>query len=797
MSAKPTLQRTRLAVIAALSLLAPAAEAASGSFTFVTGDVAVTKVNGQRLTAARGVEVDPGDLIATGASGMAQLTMIDKARLSLRPNTQFRIEQYQRSADSAEGAVLNLLRGTLRTFTGLIAAQNREKFVMKTRVATVGIRGSGNILYACSGRECDESVASGATGDVAVNHTIEGSHAVTNLVDAAPGLPPQQGGAQTLITGPGQTVLIAGGQAPRYIPTPQFIADTATNPTGTAKASQPDAGGTGSDAQATRNFAPGDNRAVPSTQQGSQTPVGNNPLGFVIIDASGNVGADPTNLRDVIIASSGPFLGQASASNLNFDGASNTLRGYTSYAGSLTDLQPAMVGGEIRENRAVSVGGVAIVMGRWEGAGLGFNGAGSAVPVAGNLHWIYGQSGFPTYLSDVLTGTATYTLAAATSPTNQNNTPGTLGSATLNVNFTNRTLGLQMGVTMPAAGSNGGGSWNISADNVAFSLNTFFATTGDRLVIINGTGQSSATNGALSGAIEGSFVGLNLSAAILGFGISDQTATSAANHNTVTGVAALAGPAQNGAAAYREGRVSDPNGFLASSDFSRNYATTNRPEEVTSDSEGRVTAFVAPYGGLGSRASYSLGTAQVVQSGFDAETGLVWGRWGNGVANVSAGGQNQALNLSGQSLHYIFAGQQQGPVALPLTGTGVYDVIGSTAPTDNAGHVGTLGSATLQANFTNRTAQATVNVSIAGQNWIGTAPNMPIYRDQYFGASTGSSLPGVTNVSPFAISCNPGCGAGATGSLDGFFTGRSGQRAGVLYNMGGVQGAVAFGRRGG
>ena len=41
------------------------------------------------------------------------------------------------------------------------------------------------------------------------------------------------------------------------------------------------------------------------------------------------------------------------------------------------------------------------------------------------------------------------------------------------------------------------------------------------------------------------------------------------------------------------------------------------------------------------------------------------------------------------------------------------------------------------------------------------------------------------------------CGAGATGSFDGFFTGRTGQRAGMMYNLGGVQGAVAFGRRGG
>ncbi len=50
-------------------------------------------------------------------------------------------------------------------------------------------------------------------------------------------------------------------------------------------------------------------------------------------------------------------------------------------------------------------------------------------------------SGYPTYLSDVLHhGTATYALASATAPTNQVNTAGTLNSATLNVNFSNRTL---------------------------------------------------------------------------------------------------------------------------------------------------------------------------------------------------------------------------------------------------------------------------------------------------------------------------------------------------------------------
>src|SRR6476659_2264217 len=262
-------------LLAAVLALAPLiAAAAAGEFSFVTGEVTLTKANGQRSTPVKGTPVDPGDRITTGANGMAQLTMVDNARLSLRPSTTFQIDAYPQQRDSADGVVLSLLRGTLRTFTGLLASANRDKFVMKTRVATVGIRGSGNILYACEGQDCDESigVASQQPGGVTINHTIEGSHSVTNIVaEARPGLPAQQGGTTTVITGPGQTVLVAGSQPPRYIPMPRFIGETATNPTG---AKQGSAEGTASTASTgdTRNFSPSDAPALP----GNTPMVGNN-----------------------------------------------------------------------------------------------------------------------------------------------------------------------------------------------------------------------------------------------------------------------------------------------------------------------------------------------------------------------------------------------------------------------------------------------------------------------------------------------------------------------------------------
>src|SRR5687768_12031405 len=425
LNARSHLNRFAAACIAALAPYA--ALAASGEFTFVVGDVTLNKPGSAPTKPVRGTTVDPGDRIVTGANGMAQLTMVDQARLSLRPSTQFVIEAYPDRRDSDQGGVLNLIKGTLRTFTGLIASSNRERFVMKTRVATVGIRGSGNILYACEDKECDESVSGVARveGALTVNHTIDGSHAISGTGTAGQG---------TLVTGPGQTVLVAANQAPRYIPTPRFIADLATNMTGAKDTAPPPAGGSSAE---TRNFSPSDTPVLPSSQQNVATNVGNSVLTFPTIDATGNLGSDPLGLRDVVISSGSPLFGQSLPGDVVLEG--NSVRAYAGYPGSL--VRPTVVGGAAQDFGSANAEGGVVTWGRWANASLSFFGGGGAVAVPGSIHWINAPSGYPAYLAEVLTGTVAYTLVGGTQPTNQNNVVGALGTATLNVNFTNRSLG--------------------------------------------------------------------------------------------------------------------------------------------------------------------------------------------------------------------------------------------------------------------------------------------------------------------------------------------------------------------
>lgn len=735
------------------ALLAFPAFAKSGEFTFVTGEVKVIS-GGITKDAAPGVAVEARDIIFTAANGMAQLSMVDGAKISLRSNSRLIIESYAQKIDGEESGVLRLLRGTLRTFTGLLTPKDRNKFQMKTRAATVGIRGSGNILI--------------ADDETTVNHTIEGSHIITA----------NNGNFPPVITGPNQTVRIVFGQAPAVIPTPPAVQEASKIMVGPGDT---EAVNDGEDAKLPPRGAEG--------VGGPNTAVGGNGIGFTAATDSAFSPTDPLNLQHVVIAGNGGTAGTLAApGGITLENGS--VRRVVGYAGDQSGFVHGTAGGTAADVQTITIGGTTIAIGRWNGA----TGAGSAVPT--NIHWAYGGAGYPSYLSEVLTGTASYTRVGATTPTNQRGTLGVLSTSVLDVNFSARTLNATLGITMPANATTAAGSWTLTATNVPFALNTFFAYTGGgRLTIANGTGQSSASNPALTGTLQGRFVGSALNGAIVGYGFSD--ASNRQNVQTINGVVAFQGPAQNMAAAYRSGLISDPTGALGSANFIRSYATINRTDEVTSDDQGRVSAFAGPIaqgGDIIGHAPYTQGSASVLDNGFDASTGLVWGRWAGGTANI----RGQSVALTNRSLHYIFSGAQSGPTSLPLTGSAVYDVIGSTRPTDLNGNVGTFNNASLNANFSARTVSTSLNISIAGQTWNAAANDVPIYRDQFFAAYAGAAIPNVAPAGRLVITCTPSCTPTApTGSVDGFFTGRSGQGAGVMYNLNSnISGAIAFRRRG-
>ena len=616
-----------------ISTAAVPALAQSGEFTFVFGAVTVERPSG-RITPVRGTSVAPQDTIITGPTGMAQLAMVDGAKLSLRPNSQLLVQKYPVSVNDPPGAILSLVRGTLRTFTSALSGANKGGYQLNTKIATIGIRGSGGILE--------------HQDDTTNHYTIEGSHIVASA----------DGKFEPIISFPNQTVQVVLGQPPKLIPTPpSMLAAGAVSKDGKKNVASAEA------APETGTLASAIN--VVETIVANKPQVGS-ALGFTIVDPSGNLGADPLRLQSIVIAAGGSLasdIALASAITVEQNGG---LRAYTAYAASQSGTGANITGGTARDVQIISLGNnTAIAIGRWEGVssfGFGAGNGGPGGTVGGSVHFAYGGAGYPSYLSDVLTGTATYTRQAATTPTNQFGTLGTLTTATLDVNFTARTLNAVIGVTMPAGNGASAGNWNLAATNVPFALNAFYAS-GSRVTVTNASGVRSTNNTLLGGSIEGSFVGSTLNGAILGYSIFDRTSGSSADSQRINGVVAYSGPSQNASANYRDGLVSDPTGSLGAASYIRSFATSNTAAEVTVGNSGAVSAFAAPFPTgneiIGHR-PYAQGTAVVVDNGFDPTTGLVWGRWAGGTATI--GGQN--VSLAQSSLHYIFSPTQSGPVAL-------------------------------------------------------------------------------------------------------------------------------------
>jgi hypothetical protein len=74
----------------------------------------------------------------------AMVKFIDNSEITLKPSTTFKVENFSYDAGKPEGdnASFNLVKGGLRSVTGLLGKRNKEKFAMKTPSATIGIRGT-------------------------------------------------------------------------------------------------------------------------------------------------------------------------------------------------------------------------------------------------------------------------------------------------------------------------------------------------------------------------------------------------------------------------------------------------------------------------------------------------------------------------------------------------------------------------------------------------------------------------------------------------------------------------------
>lgn len=92
------------------------------------------------------------DQIITQASSKVQVVFQDDTIVTIGKNSQFSIDEYIAQGSESE-AKLSLVNGAIRTITGRIGKVNPQKFQVKTKTATIGIRGTNFIVIVTPGED--------------------------------------------------------------------------------------------------------------------------------------------------------------------------------------------------------------------------------------------------------------------------------------------------------------------------------------------------------------------------------------------------------------------------------------------------------------------------------------------------------------------------------------------------------------------------------------------------------------------------------------------------------------------
>ena len=135
-------------------LCAPLAQAQStaGEVEFSRGvGFAQTPGEGPR-TLGRGLPLREGDRLTTSEGATAIIKLQDGTRMTVRPNSELVLQQYQFRENAPDNSFLmQLVRGGFRAVTGVISKNAPNAARIQTNTATIGIRGTDFDARVCTG----------------------------------------------------------------------------------------------------------------------------------------------------------------------------------------------------------------------------------------------------------------------------------------------------------------------------------------------------------------------------------------------------------------------------------------------------------------------------------------------------------------------------------------------------------------------------------------------------------------------------------------------------------------------
>ena len=770
------------ALIALILAFPGAAFAIAGKFEFVNGQVQIIDATGTQHNVSKGDVINQGDTISASANGFAQVKMEDGGFFAVRPDTQFRIDTFNFNGkeDGSEKGVFSLIKGSLRSVTGLIGKVHRDNYKINTASSTIGIRGSGADIGN------DDAIGTAVL-------TLFGGHTLTSH-------------GHTIETGPGQIALAAPGQAPKFVPF--FPFNTSTSP-GDKSGNGSAGNDKGKNEGSTANNNAGNNTGSDSTPgntpnkvvvpivttdglnlttntTSSGTPIGgssdasyihfaagilNTGSGFRIVEEGSNKSTYP--FSNYTFDSNGGLTGVADSNLSIYD--SNEFTGTPSEI--LSDTPSSFVVTGSTPSDLYHTPDNSLYIGRSTSTVVNITcGVCSGSDTFVNSVFIVGLATAPA-LVQTITGNANYTLVGSTHPTDGFGNVGTLNSAHLSANFNSQTVDLDANLTINSK------TLNAIASGLPIVADGFEANSRTGGLSVTCTaGANCGSPSAYQGDIGGKFFGT--AAATAGFEYLFWPTIDSTNFSDIIqGVAAFSAsgtptaipsdPAPLGSGGSVVGLATLPSTSL----FGGFNTVDNTSFAARLDANGNLVAFALNQNS-GGTASASLGSGSVTRDGSDPALGVVWGRWSSGY-NLNEKNNNAAISAyPAGHLAFITGTQITTPAqlaAMPGLGitTATYTLASGSFPTTLDGVSGShLVSASANVNFssnaiTSFSLAGTGSASLGFNNWSASGAG----SIANFMTSTGISLSG---------SCSGGAGGclssgTLSGSASGGFVGAQAQ----------------------
>jgi hypothetical protein len=116
-----------------------------GKITALNGLVSIQRSN-STLAGSLGATLEAKDSVKTGQNSKAQLTFNDRTIITVGKESLFSIDDYLFDGTKESSTRFNIVSGSIRAMSGQIGKIAPEKFAVKTKTATIGIRGTNFIV---------------------------------------------------------------------------------------------------------------------------------------------------------------------------------------------------------------------------------------------------------------------------------------------------------------------------------------------------------------------------------------------------------------------------------------------------------------------------------------------------------------------------------------------------------------------------------------------------------------------------------------------------------------------------